>query len=203
MNIRKNIKAGVIAVGLSLSMACQNASAKPQNYTLDNDHTHIVWQVDRFGFTQTVGTFTDIQGHLILDEDNPQESSVTATLALSGLRSDLQEREDIVRGVHWLDAETFPKITFTSTKVTLSDDPACKTTCAIVTGEMTLKDVTHPLEMQVRLNKIATDPVSKRKAAGFTATGVFKRSDFGVKIALGPVGDDVSFEIQALAVVED
>jgi len=68
---------------------------------------------------------------------------------------------------------------------------------------MTLKGTSAPLEMIVILNKMSGDPVTKKKAAGFSVRGTFKRADFGVSIALGPVGADVSFQIEALAIAVD
>lgn len=168
-------------------------------FTLDNEHTHIIWQVDRFGFTKTVGSFIDITGTLHLDEAAPEKSKVEASLSLSGLRSDLLEREDIIRGEYWLDAASFPEITFRSETVSVMQSDGDGQS-AKVTGQMTLKGVTAPLELMVNLNKSGTDPVTKKRAYGFTATGEFQRSDFGVKTALGPIGNNVSFQIEALAI---
>jgi len=180
-----------------------SASAEPARYVIDSEHTHIVWRVDRFGFTDTIGTFTEIAGILLLDEDNPASSSVEATIQLSGLRSDLLQREDIVRGPHWLDAAAFPAIEFQSHEVVLDKSDDCQRQCAFVTGTMTLKGVSAPLSMYVILNKIGVDPVTKKPAAGFSAKGQFTRSEFGVGTAVGPVGDVVSFEIEALAIASE
>ena len=176
--------------------------AEPMDFALDGSHTHIIWQVDRCGFTNTVGSFTEVEGRLLLDEDNPSASSVTATIALSGLRSDLQEREDIVRGPAWLNAAENPMIRFTSTSTTLVDTQG-ENDQAMVTGTMTLNGESHPLTLEVKLNKIGTDPVTKRRAAGFTATGSFSRSEFGIAIAPGFIGDQVTFQIEALAIATE
>jgi len=69
-----------------------------------------------------------------------------------------------------------------------------------VTGTLTLKGTIKPITMDVKLNKLGVDPVSKNDAAGFTAKGSFSRADFGLSIASGFIGDEVSFEIQALAI---
>jgi len=194
-------KANLIIAALVL-VGCATAPAKadPEPFILDGQHTHIVWQVDRFGFTNTVGTFTEISGELMLDEETPEASSVTAEIQLSGLRSDLLEREEIVRGAFWLDAESHPTIHFRSTEIELVASESCPKFCAVVNGEMTLKGVSAPLSLKVELNKLGVDPVTKQQAAGFKATGGFKRSDYGVSTAIGPIGDDVSFEVHALAI---
>lgn len=185
-----------------LTTLCQTTLAEPRTFRLDNDHTHIVWQVDRFGFSNTVGSFTEVQGTVVFDEAQPTNSSVDASIALAGLRSDLPEREDIVRGPHWLGAAEHPLITFQSTSVVVSEATACEGMCLTVMGEMTLRGVTAPVSLKVRLNKVGKDPVSQRTAAGFSAVGAFDRSEFGIATALGPVGDTVHFEIQALAIAD-
>ncbi len=188
--------AGLVLAGC----ATAPAEAEPERFILDGQHTHIVWQVDRFGFTNTVGTFADISGELMLDEDAPEVSSVVAQISLSGLRSDLLEREEIVRGSFWLDAAAHPVITFESNQVRLLETEDCPELCAEVSGEMTLKGITAPLSLMVELNKLGIDPVTKARAAGFTATGRFQRSAFGISTAIGPIGDEVAFEVQALAI---
>ena len=174
------------------------ASAAPEKFQIDSQHTHIVWQVDRFGFAKTIGSFADVTGVIMLDEIAPENSSVQAEITLAGLRSDLLEREDIVRGVFWLNAANFPTITFVSNRVVVREGNGQKH--ADIEGTMTLKGASGPLILRTNLNRIGIDPVTKKKAVGFTATGIFKRSDFGVKTAVGPVGDDVTFQIEIMAV---
>ena len=195
-------KAGAASLlaGTALAVCTQMGLAQADVYELDGDHTHIVWQVDRFGFAKTVGTFTEVRGRVLFDEQAPDSSHVSAEIALSGLRSDLAEREDIVRGAFWLDAKSHPVITFESRSVVFEDDESCAGRCAVVEGDMVLKGVRRPLRLNVTINKIGLDPVQRRQAIGFTASGSFERSDFGIRTALGPIGDRVEFQIEALAI---
>lgn len=186
----------VMGIGVSI------AHAEPQTYTIDNDHTHVSWSVDRFGFTDTLGSFADVTGTLILDEDQPENSSVTAEIAVASVKSDLVQREDIIRGPFWLNVEEFSVITFVSTKVDILEEND-ESQYAIVTGDLTLHGVTAPATMKVMLNKLGSDPVSGKKAAGFSASGALMRSEYGISTALGPVGDKVSFRIEALAIAAD
>jgi len=191
-----------IAVLVGFMALTANAFAQTETYAIDNDHTHIVWLVDRFGFTATIGTFTDISGMLELDEANPENSSVIAEIALSGLRSDLQQREDIVRGEWWLNAAVNPVIRFESTSVDLlyGEDGA---QAARISGTLSLAGMSAPASFVAELNRIAPDPVSGRRAAGFSAMGSFSRSDFEINTALGLVGDTVTFQIELLALREE
>lgn len=189
----------LIFIVLAISHA---ATAEPVIYQLDSEHTHIVWEVDRFGFTKTMGSFVSVTGELKFDSEAPENSRVTAQIDLAGLRSDLKEREDIVRGEYWLDAAKHPTIQFETTAVERikADDEADDEGALRVTGMMTLKGKTAPLVLNVVLNKAGNDPVTKAPAVGFSADGSFDRSDFGVTTAIGPVGKEVSFRIEALAV---
>ena len=196
--MRTSITAGVAAI-----VVCSFATTADAGevYTIDNAHTHITWRVDRFGFTKTVASFADVDGSLILDEEAPQNSSVSAEIDVASVKSDLREREDVIRSAFWLDAAQFPKIRFQSTVVELIEGEG-DGRIARVRGDATIHGVSAPIEMIVKLNKIGLDPVTKRKAAGFSAKGALSRKAFGVETALGPIGDEVSFKIEALGVAE-
>jgi polyisoprenoid-binding protein YceI len=174
------------------------ADANLSAYEIDGEHSHVTWAVDRFGFTRTLGSFTEISGQLQFDPAHPVSGSVQARIALSGLRSDLAEREDIVRGPHWLDAEAHPVIEFHSVELQSAAAPARDG--FVMDGLMTLNGVQAPLQMTVIVNKVGADPVSGKQAAGFSASGSFRRSDFGIRTALGPIGDEVTFQIELLAI---
>jgi len=173
--------------------------AAPEKYELDSTHTHVTWKVNRFGYAFTVGSFAGVNGNLTLDEANPQNSNVHATIDAKQIRSDFATREDHLRSPNWLDVVQFPAITFKSDKVTLLEDKDGKKR-ARVSGQATIKGVTQPLEMTITLNKIAPNPLDKKKTAGFTATGSLKRSKFGLSSYLGAIADSISFEINAVAV---
>lgn len=193
--IRVAIAAAIAGAGMPVTPA----AAEPETYILDNAHTHVMWAVERFGFTKTLATFADVTGEVILDEDQPAQSSVYATIRVASLRSDLEKRENIIRSKFWLDAEQFPKISFISTTVTVLDDVDGVKSAEVI-GDLSVHGETLPVSMTVTLNKIGTDPVTKRKAAGFSAKGALSRKAFGVTTAAALIGDKVGFAIEALAV---
>ncbi|MEM9056553.1 MAG: YceI family protein [Pseudomonadota bacterium] len=188
------------ALALLAGLCPAGALAEPTVFTIDNDHTHVVWDVDRFGFTKTVGTFTDVSGEIHWDEAEPGNSRVVARIAVASLRSDLPAREESVRSRHWLNAEAAPVIAFASTAVVPREAAECPGFCADVTGELTLNGVTVPVTFAAVLNKAGTDPVSKRPALGFSAQGALMRSAFGIETAMALIGDDVRIRLEVLAI---
>ena len=56
--------------------------------------------------------------------------------------------------------------------------------------------MTKPVTLNVTFNKAGLRPTDKKQAAGFSATGKFKRSDFGMKTYIPYIGDEVSLIIE-------
>ena len=65
-----------------------------------------------------------------------------------------------------------------------------------VTGNLTLHGVTKPVTLNIVVKKVAQNPLDKIDSVGFSARGMFKRSDFGMKTYLGAIGDDVDLIIE-------
>lgn len=172
------------------------ADADPVTYVLDPAHTQVAFSIDRFGFNRVLGQFDQVEGELILDEANPANSSVRAVVQIASVDAGNATREEHLRGERWLNAAQFPTMEFRSTSVRLVSE-----TRAEVTGELTLLGQTHPLVLDVTLNRIADAPNNQRRTAGFSATGELSRAGWGSTTAANLIGDAVSIQIEALAQV--
>jgi len=186
-----------LAASFAASIFVSASAHAADRYVLDNEHTQVLFKADRFGLSNTFGSFADVSGELMLDEAHPENSSVTATIKVASLRSDNDTRETHLKSGNWLDAEQFPDITFVSTSV-VPDGETAK-----VTGDLTVHGVTKQVTLDVTLKKIGTDPSKKKKAAGFSATTTVNRHDFGVSIAEALIGPEVGITIEALALSAD
>lgn len=176
--------------------ATGTAQAEPVTYALDPAHTQVAFTIDRFGFNRVLGQFDTIEGQLILDEANPANSSVRAVVQIGSVSSGNATRDEHLRGNRWLNAEQFATMTFESTSVRLISD-----TRAEVIGNLTLMGQTHPLILDVTLNRIADAPNNNRRTAGFSATGTLDRTAWGLATAPNLIGNSVTIQIEALAQV--
>jgi polyisoprenoid-binding protein YceI len=173
------------------------AYAEPVTYTLDTAHTQVGFTIDRFGFNRVMGQFSGVTGELVLDEANPAQSSVHATIPVASLSAGDATREEHVRGERWLKAAQFPNMEFRSTAVRMTGERTAE-----VTGELTMLGLTHPVTLNVTLNHIGGPPnAPNRRMAGFSATGSLTRSTWGLTQATSPgmIGDTVTISIEALA----
>lgn len=189
------MRALIIVAALAASGA---AYAEPVAYTLDSAHTQVAFSIERFGFNHVLGRFENVSGEMVIDEANPANSSVRATIQVGSIDTSNDTRDEHLRGERWLNAAANPTIEFRSTAVRLTGEHAAE-----VTGDLTLLGQTHPVTLNVTLNNIGGTPnAPQRRQAGFSATGSLTRSTWGSSTAQGPnmIGDAVSIQIEALAV---
>ncbi|MCC8442967.1 YceI family protein [Xanthomonas cannabis] len=171
----------------STAPAVQVASG---TYTLDPSHTDVIAQWSHFGFSNPSAHFGNVDGTLVYDAADVTKSTVQVTLPLSGLNSFTAKFDEHLKGGDFFDAAKFPTATFKSTKV-----EAAGTNKLTVTGDLTIKDQTKPVVLDVTLNGAGEHPMKKVPAAGFDATTTIKRSDFGVGQYAPNVSDEVKIRI--------
>ncbi|MEK7801585.1 MAG: YceI family protein [Pseudomonadota bacterium] len=190
----KTLFLGTVAViTMSLPISAQAADT----YTLDPFHTNLYWKANHFGFSNPSGKFATVTGTVTLDEEHPAASVVDVTVNTGSVVTGIDLFNEHLRGANFFQSEKFPTAKFVSTKVDVTGKDI-----ATVTGDLTLLGITKPVTLNVTLNKIGENPISKLKTAGFTATGVVKRSEFGINYALPGVSDDVQLTIDAEANIQ-
>lgn len=159
-------------------------------YKLDPTHTDVLAQWNHMGFSNPTAHFGTVDGTLVYNADDVSQSSVEVTLPLSGLNSFTAKFDEHLRSADFFEAAKFPVATFKSTKV-----EAAGTNKLTVTGELTIKDQTKPVVLDVTVNGAGEHPMMKVPAVGFDATTTIKRTDFGVGAYAPNVSDEVTLRI--------
>ena len=167
-----------------------SAFAAPVTYKIDPGHTNVLASWDHFGFSNPSLNFGQADGTLVYDAENVSNSSVQVTLPFTGVSALADQFYDHLAGDKWFDAAKYPNATFKSTKVEAAGEGKLK-----VTGDLTIKDITKPVVLDVHLNKVGEHPMAKVPAIGFDATATVKRSDFGVGAYAPMVSDEVTLRI--------
>ena len=167
-----------------------SAFAAPVTYKIDPGHTNVLASWDHFGYSNPSINFGKAEGTIVYDAENVPSSSVQVTLPLTGLSALADEFYDHLTGDKWFDAAKHPDASFKSTQVEAAGEGKLK-----VTGELTVKGITKPVVLDVKLNKAAEHPMKKVPAIGFDATATVKRSDFGVGAYAPMVSDEVTLRI--------
>jgi polyisoprenoid-binding protein YceI len=173
-----------------------SAFAAPVTYQIDPNHTNVIASWSHFGFSHPSANFGQAAGTIVYDADKVSTSSVQVTLPLTGLSALADQFYDHLTSADWFDAAKYPAATFKSTKVEAAGEGKLK-----VTGDLTVKGVTKPVVLDVKLNKVGEQPLAKRAAIGFDATATVKRSEFGLGNYVPNVSDEVSLRITTEAIV--
>ncbi len=161
------------------------ALALADNYKLDEAHMGFYFKINHLGFSETMGRFNKAQGTFTLDAD---KSSFDFTIDAASIDTGVEKRDDHLRSPDFFNVKQFPKLTFKSTGVTVSDDTYS------VAGDLTIHGVTRPITFQ--LQKIGEgDGPGGSYRSGFSTTHVIRRSDFGMDKMLPAVGDEVTMMI--------
>ncbi len=192
---KKLLTCSLAVVGMAASLSMALAEGAPQQvqsgtYKVEPGHTQVVFSLLHFGFTNYSGLFSGASGTLALDSVHPAASKLTISLPVSSVQTTSDRLTDELKGADWLDAAKYPTATFVSTQVVPDGKGG-----ASITGNFTLHGITRPLTLQARYVGSGVNPMDKAYTVGFQATGVIKRSEFGVKTYVPMVSDEVTLAI--------
>jgi polyisoprenoid-binding protein YceI len=168
-------------------------------YALDGSHSSVGFSVRHLMVSKTKGRFNDFQGTVTIAED-PLASSVEVEIQVASVDSRDEARDGHLRSPDFFDADTYPTITYRSTQVT----PAGKGRW-IVEGELTVRDTTVAVPLEVTFEGGARDPWGGTRI-GFTAHAELDREAFGLTwnqaLETGGVlvGKQVRIDIEAEAI---
>ena len=175
------------------------ATTATTTYTIDKAHSEATFQV-RHLLTKVRGRFSDFEGIIQYDANNPERSSVKATIQATSIDTNEADRDTHLRSADFFDVEQYPTLTFTSTRVTKKGGESFD-----VVGDLTIHGVTRPVMLNVSFLGKAKDPWGNERL-GFEAETTINRKDFGLSwnaaLETGGflVGDEVkiTLSVQAL-----
>ncbi|WP_375002640.1 YceI family protein [Aeromicrobium sp. CTD01-1L150] len=169
-------------------------------WNLDPTHTEIGFTV-RHLMSKVRGKFETFEGTLVTAEDITA-SSVNVSVDLTSINTGTADRDAHLRSNDFFDVGTYPSMTFRSTGVVQKSDSDF-----VVTGDLTVKDVTKPVELAVEFLGEGGDPWGGTRV-GVEAKGEISRKEFGIDFNVPVsgdkvmIGDKISIAIVAEAVLQ-
>lgn len=164
-------------------------------WNFDSSHSEVGFTVRHAGISKVRGNFDKVTAVLEVGE-NLGESKITAEIDAASFNSNDANRDAHVKGPDFFDVEQFPELRFTATGIEGSGEDYK------LTGDLTIKDITRPVTLDVEFNGVAVDPFGATRA-GFAGKTVISRKDFGLtwNAALETggvlVGDKVTINVDA------
>ena len=170
------------------------AVATKTKWAIDTTHSEVQFKVKHLVISTVTGTFKKFQGEVFSESDDFNGAEASFTLDISSIDTNQPDRDAHLKSEDFFAADRFPNITFNGVldKISGSDYK--------LIGDLTVRDVTKNVTLDVDFGGIAKDPWGNVKA-GFEINGKINRKDFGLTwSALTEaggmvVGDDVKLHI--------
>ncbi|MFF4445026.1 YceI family protein [Streptomyces sp. NPDC001502] len=166
-----NVQDGAAVATLEVDPAL---AALTGDYVIDPAHSSIGFTVRHAMVTNVRGAFAEHEGTLHLDGADPARSTASIDVKIASVDTGIADRDGHLRSGDFFDAETFPLMTFRSTEARQLGGDTYR-----ITGELTIKDVTRPLSIDLEFNGSATDPYGNERV-GFEGSTEILRSDWGL-----------------------
>jgi polyisoprenoid-binding protein YceI len=144
-------------------------------WKFDPFHTQVEFSAKHLGMMTVRGHFAEVTATGEIHPEQPEHSSVEATINTASIRTHNEQRDNDLRSSNFLEIEKYPKMTFKSTKV----EPAGPDRYTL-TGDLTIKGNTRPVTLAVVKYGEFNDP-SMGHRIGYAAEGQINRKDFGMK----------------------
>jgi polyisoprenoid-binding protein YceI len=168
-------------------------------YLLDAAHKRVGFVARHLMVSKVRGEFAEATATITVAE-NPLESSVTATIQTVSVTTGQKDRDNHLRTGDFFEAEKYPTIEFRSTGVKSHEGNEF-----VLTGDLTIKDVTRPVELQVEFEGVGRSPYGF-DVFGFSASTEVDREDWGLTYNMAlesggvMIGKKVKIEIEGEAI---
>ena len=171
--------------------------ATTTKWVLDPMHSEVQFKVKHLVISTVSGFFKSFEGSLTNENDNFEGASIEFSLDINSIDTNQTQRDEHLKSAEFFDAAQYPHIKFQSASFTKTGNDEYK-----LTGNLTIKDVTKPVTLDVEYGGSADDFYGNTKA-GFEVSGKINRKDFGLtwdgvtEAGAIVVGEDIKIIINA------
>jgi polyisoprenoid-binding protein YceI len=145
-----------------------------KTWNIDTSHSGINFSVRHMVVSKVRGRFAKFAGVIDLNEDDLTHSTLEATIDAASIDTGTPERDAHLRSADFFDAEAFPTLRYRSRRIEALSGDRYR-----VIGDLTIRDVTREVPLEVEYGGRAVDPWGNERA-GFSARASLERKEFGL-----------------------
>lgn len=142
-------------------------------WNIDRAHSEVGFSVRHMMISTVRGKFNELDADVALDPQNLEAAQVTARIQAASIDTGEPKRDGHLRSPDFFDAEKYPTITFTSTKVTRDGDEL------VVAGNLKIKDHELPITLKGEVVGPGKDPWGNERL-GFSLGAEIEREAWGL-----------------------
>ncbi|MCO6488810.1 MAG: YceI family protein [Phaeodactylibacter sp.] len=142
---------------------------------IDASHSEIQFKVKHMMVSTVTGAFNEFEGAVETESEDFEGADIRFSANVASIDTNNGQRDEHLKSDDFFNAARFPKLTFESKSFTKKSNGNYR-----LVGDLTIRDHTHEVEMDVEYFGTAVDPYGQTKA-GFEINGKVSRKDFGLK----------------------
>ncbi|MBA3665032.1 MAG: YceI family protein [Bacteroidetes bacterium] len=143
-------------------------------WVLDPTHSEVQFKAKHLMITNVTGSFQNISANAETQDDSFSGAKVSFTAETGSVNTNNEQRDGHLKSADFFDSEKFPQLKFESTAFEKKSENEYS-----LKGNLTIKDVTKPVSLNVEFAGIQKDPYGNTKA-GFSVNGKINRAEFGL-----------------------
>jgi polyisoprenoid-binding protein YceI len=147
-------------------------------WKFDPYHTQVEFSAKHLGMMTVRGHFAEVTATGELHPDNPERSTLEATINTASIRTHNEQRDNDLRSSNFLEIDKFPTMTFKSTKIEHTGGDKYR-----VTGDLTIKGATKSVTLNAVKYGEFNDPQMGHRI-GYAAETQINRKDFGMRFEM-------------------
>lgn len=144
-------------------------------WSIDPVHSEITFKVKHLMITNVKGMFKEFDASIYTTGENFMTSEIDFWMNPASVDTGVADRDAHLKSADFFDVENFGQIHFIGNTYEKVDNNGSYT----LYGELTIKDITKQIKLDVEFGGVMKDPWGNEKA-GFSINGKINRKDFGL-----------------------
>ena len=144
-------------------------------WNIDPTHSEIGFKVKHLVISTVSGKFNSFEGKIESEKEDFTDAKISFSADINSIHTGNEQRDGHLKSPDFFDADNHAKLTFTSTGIKHKGGSDYK-----VTGDLTIRGVTKPIELNAEFGGTQTDFYGNT-VAGWELTGKLNRQDYGLK----------------------
>jgi polyisoprenoid-binding protein YceI len=144
------------------------ATATTTKWAIDPTHSEVSFKVKHLVISTVTGYFKSFEGSVEAESEDFDGANISFSADINSIFTNQSDRDNHLKSADFFDAEKFPKMSFSGVLKG-----------SALEGELTIKDVTKSVTLDVDFGGVVEDPYGQTKA-GFEIEGKISRKEFGL-----------------------
>ena len=145
------------------------------NWSIDPAHSEIGFKVKHLMFSNVRGSFKEFKANVYTSGNDFKTAEIDVRINPASIDTGIEPRNEHLRSADFFDAEQFSEIIFTANTLTAAN----KEEHFELIGELTMKGIKKPINLDVEFGGVIKDPWGSEKAL-FSIDGKINRKDWGL-----------------------